>query len=419
MRIRKNTWIRAGLAAFLVSGMAMTVHAEEGYRYEPEYQRYADGVYGGILENDLAVYALNPVNNLIMYLDEEEMAWYPLCGKPECRHEPGPWNGESDCNASTGTWMPLIQWKDRIWYMKEDDWEDGIAYWVMGSMNLDGTDHKKQRMGVFEYEVSYEVCLNNGFLYLFSRYDNGEQPNRLTAISFDDPENGTSILYEGEEEFSVSFYRDQKIILSRCIPEENDLWVFYEMDSKGGEPELFLEDPFFGCASFYEDGYYKYRQKEGLFYQKYGSDEETLLYDPGTDYDCDFCLYDDGEFFYLVGMEDIYEGVQGDCDLLLILDRSGNLLETMSLPNPARYYQECLDKRDALNAEKKKDPELIEEIRLLTDCYINMNGFWGMSDDYVFAYESYLPGYYLEKSEIGSGNCEWKRIAQRAHGSFL
>lgn len=77
-----------------------------------------------------------------------------------------------------------------------------------------------------------------------------------------------------------------------------------------------------------------------------------------------------------------------DNNVLFILDWEGNEIERIALPLQV---------------------EMSDNDKVLASHYM-CRAYAGATRDYVFATDSYYPNYYIEKSEIGSGKCEWKRI---------
>ena len=123
-----------------------------------------NAVTGRMLETDTGYYLYQMAGGKIFYSDKEEIAWVPLCGRPECSHTSG------DCNAWIGNIPNGISiYKDYIYYWKEkDNGEIGTEIW---RLKLDGSGHEKYK----ELPEFNFVQLHRGYFYGIAQQKTGQQ----------------------------------------------------------------------------------------------------------------------------------------------------------------------------------------------------------------------------------------------------
>ena len=372
------------------------------YDQHPEEARHAD-VGNELTESSLAILYRDSCKNTLLYLDEEEMCWHPLCNKPDCDHDC--WMNEeglmvSDCDAFVPFLLTgITEWEGRLYYVTA-----GSGYSrILNSMNLDGTEHKQFRMEPDTANTIYQI--NRGKLYITYDYL-GEKPISFEVRQLNKPEK-SRVYFEGNPDSYHSIFSWGKHLVYFNIPKSQNSSSVYEMDEETASLTLLAESVPNGSIYITDNCLYKYNDDVGLIAITYSDGEQETIWSGQKDYDCSFHMYCDGDYFYLQPY-DSETFRQEYYDFLLILDMQGNFLENMDLP----VLQLEIDIRKEKMAVMKENKEEIplEDYQALSALTWMLYSYIGATENYIFATDSYYPNLYIEKSKIGSGECEWKRI---------
>lgn len=345
------------------------VETPEGLYYEMYH-----GIYEQLTNNKEA-------RNFLFFCPSGENAFYPLCSKPDCKHN------DQNCNAYIGRGIPCFGYFDHALYSVNLP-SNSNAIELM-KLNLDGTDHQivaTVDLSSFK-NPGYSFCFHHGKLLIYldanPELSVEQQENHLIVLNLSD--------YSQTEPFAeylqtaglpVFYWFFQDKLYGYGSRDKNpsamEDQLFLEMDAVSGE----VDNPLSGFV----DGFYATDTTWYYFEANpsdYGRAIEGVIpgfreYDleSGTIKDCgmpvediQYALYDE-EFIYA---------------------RS--------------FAPSTFDKNETVYF-LSRDYKLLDQIELKDGLYFGA----ATSDRILIADHDIGPVYYLDKSDIGSHALELKPI---------
>lgn len=371
-------------------------------------RQYSEGEIGLLEAND-TVYWYDATTCLLNYLDERDMSWHPLCGKPNCTHVVE--NAEnnightSDCDAFIERmfYSPLGFYDGRIYYVEglpilSDRW--------ISSVKVDGTDHKRETEVEFQQGAATQYYFHYGRLYVLDSFS--DKNSTLTIYSLDDKKE-TKVTFDG---YVGSLYLGEEFIYYHQRPlDDFSNTTLRRMTLDGNITDYQMKDSpsSIGCY-FADDAVYRFLPEKGLFKVDYETGKETVLWNGMADYDAPaYYLYSDGQHIYLrASGEELY--FQDDQHTLLVLDMDGNLIRDIDIVNTEEAKTELKQTIDST-----EDKELKAQYQNL---YRHITGdgtasgydaFYGSIKGYVFSGNYAMPNQYITVSDLISKetNPEW------------
>lgn len=401
MKVRKKAFILSLL--FLLTGC--TGSKNESLSPEQEAQlkeksvacrQYSEGDIHLLEAND-TIYWYDPKTCLLNYLDESDMTWHILCGKPNCDHTVETVGNSiehtSDCDAFIGClyYTPLGFYDGRIYYI------EGIPTtserWL-SSLKPDGTDHKRgTKIEYYQGTEGTQYYFHYGRLYVLDTfYDkdsvvqiytlNDQQQKKVTIGE------GVSALFPVED---YIYYMD--------LEPENRKTTRIKLD---GSPDALSLEYTTSIGVYYSDrAVYYYLPEKGLFKTEYNTGKEEVLWNGMDRYETQtYYLYSDGTYLYLRGGSDECIPEQGDMKSLLVFDMDGNLVRDMEIVNQKEALEELREKINSeTDTEKKKyDQKLYSH----SNSGEPHDAFFGSIGGYVLASGYGMPNQYIKIEELAS-----------------
>jgi hypothetical protein len=327
--------------------------------------RQSESSIGRYIETPEGCY-YSPLNQYIYFSEYGNTKYVKLCAKPDCDHN------STDCNAYIG--HAIIGYYDGKIYYKT-----GTS---LNCMEMDGSDHKRVKT-LYEGIDANSGYFHNGYYYYII----------TKGGSFGFPANTDDNLYrvkvdnDSKSEIIVTNDVISSVNMFTVVGENiylydygsgNDLYL-YEFSMKTKEWTLLTEKWMtFGACYFDEDHGYGYKINVG-FYEYDLKERKLNLAKPIEFEDSGICAaYYYPDYIYLIhfyGENTTYEN-----QILYIYDRAYNLLETVG--------------SDTVAFSKSG------------------GGFVTDIGNYIIYSTSYLnkPDYYINKSEIGTGNLMFHKI---------
>jgi hypothetical protein len=327
--------------------------------------RQSESSIGRYIETPEGCY-FSPLNKYIYFSEYGNTKYVKLCAKPDCDHN------STDCNAYIG--YAIIGYYDgKIYYVSRTD---------LNCMEMDGSGHRKVKI-LYDGNDANSGYFHNGYYYYIITKGGsfgfpGNTDNNLYRVKVDD-DSKPEIIAANDVISSVNMFTvvGDNIYLYDFISGHD--YNLYEFSMKTKEWTLLTEKWMpFGACYFDEDHGYGYKNNLGFY--EYDLRERKLDFAKPIEFEdsgiCDAHYYpDDIYLIYFYGENPTYEN-----QILYIYDRAYNLLETVE--------------SDTVAFSK------------------NGGGFVTDIGNYIIYSTSYLnkPDYYIDKSEIGTGNLIFHRI---------
>ena len=372
-------------------------------------RQYSEGNIGLLEAND-TVYWYDGTRCLLNYLDESDMSWHVLCGKPNCTHtvEKGENNigHTSDCDAFIERmfYSPLGYYDGRIYYVEgvpvlSDRW--------LSSVKADGTDHKREIEIEFQQGADgTQYYFHYGRLYVSNSFL--DKNSTLTIYSLDDKKE-TKVTFDG---YVGSLYLGEEFIYYHQRPlDDFSNTTLRRMTLDGTITDYQMKDSpsSIGCY-FADDAVYRFLPEKGLFKTNYETGEETILWAGMADYDApSFYLFSDGQYIYLrASGEDRY--LQDDQHTLLVLDMDGNLIRDMDIVNTEEAKTKLKERLDSTEDKDLKAQYQNFYRHITANGTSSYDAFYGSIKGYVFSGNYAMPNQYISISDLTSKDTvpEWK-----------
>jgi hypothetical protein len=295
----------------------------------------------------------------------------------------------------------MTQWNDRIYYFDYSALLGGSDIFL-SSIKTDGTDHRRDLAINKESGEQVTCILHRGRVYVMRDYV-GEKPYLIQMYEIDHLDEDPVTIWEnnGTYVFVPIFINDSLYYFLL----DDTLMTYYQMDYNGENRKLVAEKLHVGMTVEDEGQLYQYQPQIGLFSVSYETGEQTVLIDQETLGEDSFRFRQDGEYLYLWGVDDNYDQAE-DCRFL-IADKAGTILEELTLPNMTAAVE--AKEKELAQAEKDQADDL-EKIENEYTAMLWGKCYTGVTEAYILASDSWYPNYYIERSEIGTGECEWKTI---------
>lgn len=412
---RKGKMIAAFLVSFLLVGCSKnskseTVSPERETQLKEKSvaaRQYTEGNIGFLEAND-TVYWYDATTCLLNYLDERDMSWHVLCGKPNCSHVVetvgNSMEHTSDCDAFIERMFntPLGFYDGRIYYV-----EGAVALpdrWI-SSVKADGTDHRRETEITFQQGASATQCyFHYGRLYVLDSFV--DKDSKLSIYTLDDNKKTTITL----NEYVGSLYPSGEFIYYFQINSDDFSNIRLKrmtLDGKTIDDQLNADESNQLSSSigiyFANDAAYSFRQDKGLYKLDYETGKETILWNDMADYDApSYYLFSDGQHIYLrASGDEIY--FQGDQHTLLIFDMNGNLIKDMDIVNTDEAKKQIRDKMNATEDKELKAQYQNYYNHIVGDGEASgYDAFFGSIKGYLFSGNYAMPNQYLKISDLSS-----------------
>lgn len=360
-----------------------------------------------LLEANDTVYWYDGTTCLINYLDENDMSWHVLCGKPNCSH-----TVEKAVNSSLHT-SDCDAFIERMYYTPLGFY-DGRIYYVEGvptladrwisSVKADGTDHRRETEVEFYQGAATQCYFHYGRLYVLNSFY--DKKSVVSIYTLNDMKR-TNITLDGEAE--VFLPRGDFIYYTEFDVEDRSNIVEKRISLDGTVTDFKLDN---ACSSqlalsigvyHADDAVYGFYPEKGLYKIDYETGEETVLWSGMSDYSASaFYLYSDGQYIYLrASGEDMY--FQGDQKTLLVFDMDGNLIREMEIVNIEEAKEDLKEKINS-TADKDLKAQYQNYYRHITGDgqASGYDAFYGSIKGYIFSGNYAMPNQYIKISDLAS-----------------
>jgi hypothetical protein len=320
------------------------------------------------LETPYGMYHLS-TDKYIYYSENGNTKYIKLCNRPDCNHS------TTDCNAYAGTYR-IGYYKDKIYYMSGSS---------LNCMDMDGGNHMGIKTLSDSPDSTFGYFHNGYFYYIITKAGTPASPanvdNNLYRVKIDDNSKPEIILTDD-------------IILDACmffVIDDNIYLEIYNYDVPGCylysysniTGTLFKITDYwsgYGTTYFTEDYGYSYRANEGIYKYNVATNEITLEKEIKFDNHglCGARFYPD--YIYLIHeLSDDPRVNPTQDEVLYIYDWNFNVIDSIKFGHvmPGRIGGFVTDVGD----------------------YIMYSSNWGQK-----------PDYYIDKSEIGTGNLTFHKI---------
>jgi len=319
--------------------------------------------------------------NVLFFCPSGENAFYPLCGKPDCKHI------DQNCNACIGRSLPCLGYFDHALYSVDLSRMGGEIELI--KMNMDGTEHQVVAT------VDLSSFNNPGYMFRFHhgklliylsanpKLPEEEQKNHLIVLNLSDyskTEPFAEYLQTAGFPYFEWFFRDKLYGFGSKDknPSAMEDQLFLEMDAVSGE----VANPLSGFVNgFYatDTTWYYFEANPSDF----GRTLEGVI--PG------FREYD------------LKSGTIKDCGMPVEEIQHAMYDEEFIY---ARSFAPSTFDKDETVYFLSRDYKLLDQIELKDGLYFGA----ATSDRILIAARDMGPVYYLEKSDIGSHALELKPI---------
>ena len=382
-----------------------------------DYRNIAYYFAMNMIETDDTIYCLvekessGPENTYqeIMFSDKSYKEWLPLCTKPNCSHRGG------DCEAMADSVAGITVYGDHIYYVDpmKDEYGMGTNA-ALCKMNTDGTQHEKL-LELPKCETDF-VPMNKGWSGFFT--------GKYLVFSYD----ATSEIQLSDDEYkllraSISFVLDLETLKYKELDTSSLDW-----DYTGCAPLRGEGSEVYAISSFSEgDADHVVRMKLCLIDCEAASvvclgelPEDNDIVDCG-------CLIKEGEMYFICWHQDVNTLEYCCMDL-----SSGSVTSIDEKPNTEAPWGKIDCQTGNMYRSFKKgfskgycgfyvcgaDRNVIDSIS-----YEGWNSkdtnliISHVTENYIFARPSlpavsvsgFVPTWYIDKSEIGTGNLQWHK----------
>lgn len=365
-------------------------------------RQYSEGNIGLLEAND-TVYWYDATTCLLNYLDESDMSWHVLCGKPNCTHTVE--NGEnnightSDCDAFIERmfYSPLGFYDGRIYYVEgvptlSDRW--------ISSVKTDGTDHKRETDIEFQQGAdATQYYFHYGRLYVLNSFSG--KNSTLAIYSLDDKKKTKVTL----KEYVGSLYLGEEFIYYYQHPlDDFSNTTLRRMTLDGTITDYQVKDSpsSIGCY-FADDAIYRFLPEKGIFKVDYETGKETVLWNGMADYEASsYYLFSDGQYIYMrASGEELY--FQEDQHTLLVFDMDGNLIRDIDIVNTEEAKTKLKETIDSTEDKELKEQYQNFYRHITADgAASGYDAFYGSIKGYVFSGNYAMPNQYITVSDLTS-----------------
>ncbi len=304
----------------------------------------------------------------VYYTDRGNTKYVKLCGKPDCKH-----NSE-DCNAYIGP-SSIGAYKDHIYWWRFDFTERGLSLY---RMDLDGSNHEKVKNIFSSMSFSYSGKFHRGYLYYTlgeSNQDTSNHDKILYKIPLDNESSATELV-DSKDIGPISWFTpvNDDVFISVY---ENPTHPLYFYSCKTQKTTKAVDDLVCSGITNLENKALIFREGEGIYELPYSDFKETL--EKPVDFPGDFGIFSVDNYIYLVQ----YAGSKtSEEDMMLyVYDPSYDFVDKAVIDIPITNKRGC--------------------------------NLFAVNSDYLLfitANPPLAPEYYIDKSQIGTGNMELIKI---------
>ena len=338
----------------------------DGLKPDSYYTSFKQGVtIGKYLETPYGTYYCSLLNYLY-YSEKGNTKYINLCNKPDCTHS------SKDCNSYIGN-SPVIGYYDGKIYYKV--WNNIYC------MDMDGSNHKAVKTLYEGYDSNFGLFHNGYYYYVITKSGGlgaiGNDDNNLYRVKVDDNSKSEIVLTNDAILKMCLFMIDEdKIYIIANIPDNSKFVSLYSysINSKSWSE---LTDSFGGPGAFYinDDTGYCYINNKGFY--EIDIDTKQMKQMKALEFEnegiCSALYYPD--YIYLIHYTN----------------------EPFDFLNQVLYIYDW-------------DYNLIDSVEF--DKVYGTGGFVGDVEGYIIFASNFneKPDYYIDKSEIGSGNLMFHKI---------
>ena len=369
-----------GKSSLLESDPHNTENVPPSYiNHDPESLK-PDEYYTSLRQNEsgIARYLDTPYGMYFLHINSEKYVYYSekgntkyvkLCNKPDCNHK------TEDCNAYVGGYY-MGYYEDKIYYVSGSS---------LNCMNMDGSNHMKLKT-FHDYPDPNFGYFHNGYLYYLiikggTVGSPGNIDNNLYRVKIDDNSKPEIVLTDDIIlDISMFVIVGDTIYLYILNPNTWGCYL-YSYSTKTDTLKKITDYWFSIGAAYIDENYgYCYRANEGIYKYNVATNEITLEKEIKFDNhgECSVKFLPDYIFLMHFTSEDRRLNYAKN-QILYIYDWDYNLV-------------------DSIVFDKVPDKEY--------------GGYLTYFDDYIVFSSDYNhePDYYIDKSEIGTGNLMFHKI---------
>jgi len=306
----------------------------------------------------------------IYYSEKGNTKYVKLCNKPDCNHS------TIDCNAYVGGYS-IGYYKDKIYYK---------TYNSLNCMDMDGSNHKRVKTLYEGYDNNFGYFHNGYYYYIITKGGGigtlGNDDNNLYRVKIDD-NSEPEIVMTDDIILSLSMFLvvEDNIYLStfNTVNISGSYLYSFSIETKTlSKTTDYWSDV--GAAYHNKDYGYCYRPNEGIYEYTVATNDITLVKKIKFDNHgyCGARFYSD--YIYLIhNRNEDYRAIREQELILHIYDWDYNLIDSIEF-------------------------NLVENNKV--------GGFLTDVGDYIIFTSDFSkkPDYYIDKSEIGTGNLIFHKI---------
>ncbi|MFA5522718.1 MAG: hypothetical protein WDA24_00015 [Tissierellales bacterium] len=338
----------------------------DGLKPDSYYTSFKQGVtIGKYLETPYGTYYCS-FYGYLYYSEKGSTKYINLCNKPDCTHS------SKDCNSYIGN-SPVIGYYDGKIYYKV--WNNIYC------MDMDGSNHKAVKTLYEGYDSNFGLFHNGYYYYVITKSGGlgaiGNDDNNLYRVKVDD-NSKPEIVLTNDAILHLSFFTiaEDNIYIIKNILNNSLFWTLYSYSTVSKSWSK-LTDAWGGTGASYinDDAGYCYISNKGFY--EFDIDTKQMKHIKSIEFEnegiCSAFYYPD--YIYLI-----------------------------------HYTNEPFDFLNQILYIYDWDYNLIDSVEF--DKVYRTGGFVGDVEGYIIFASSFneKPDYYIDKSEIGTGNLMFHKI---------
>jgi hypothetical protein len=337
---------------------------------ESYYTSYKQGLTTGkFLETPYGTY-ISSGDGYLYYSEKGNTKYIKLCNKPDCTHS------SEDCNAYIKRSI-IGYYDDKIYY---------VVWNNLNCMDMDGSNHKRVKTLYEGYDNNFGYFHNGYYYYVITKagtiYLLGNDDNNLYRVKVDD-DSKPEIILTNDAILKLDMFTivgDNIYINEHHLNASNDMTISLYSYSLISKTWSKLTDNWKGAGSSYIDDNmgYCYLKNIGLYEYDLSTNEMNLVKPLEFENGGRCSVFFRPDYIYLIH----YNSESPDYlnQILYIYDREYNLIDSVKFD---KVYEQS-----------------------------SIGGFVLDVDNYIIFTSNFneKPDYYIDKSEIGTGNLMFHKI---------